>query len=125
MRHTANITVNDIQNVNQALLVLRHFIDLSSRLLPFLAELQQIKQPSRKEEIDKQRIIDVYSSYRFNTETSEILMGSNILQLINESFQSLSELPAGVLNETSQNALNRFISERKRLQTKWKMVRAN
>lgn len=125
MRHTANITVNDIQNVNQALLVLKHFIDLSSRLLPFLAELQQIEHPTHQEEIDKQRIIDVYSSYRFNTETSEILIGSNVLQLISDSFQSLSNVPSGALNEASKTALDRFITERKRLRDKWKLVRAN
>jgi len=125
MRQTVHISVNDIQNVNQALLVLKHFINLSSRLLPFLAELQQIEHPTQKEEFDKQRIIDVYKSYRFSTETSEILIGSNILQLIKESFQSLSETQTGSNDESAEKALKRFIAEQKRLRNKWKATLAN
>ncbi|PIE87345.1 MAG: hypothetical protein CSA03_00625 [Bacteroidetes bacterium] len=125
MRQTVNISVNDIQNVNQALLVLKHFINLSSRLLPLLADLQQIEQPTEKEEIDKQRIIDVYKNYRFSTETSEILIGSNILQLIKESFQSLSNVQSGSDKKEYDQALKRFITEQRRLRNKWKATLAN
>ncbi|NVK64289.1 MAG: hypothetical protein HWE22_06860 [Flavobacteriales bacterium] len=125
MRQTVNISVNDIQNVNQALLVLKHFINLSSRLLPLLADLQQIEQPTEKEEIDKQRIIDVYKNYRFSTETSEILIGSNILQLIKESFQSLSNVQSGSDKKEYDQALKRFITEQRRLRNKWRATLAN
>lgn len=125
MRQTVHISVNDIQNVNQALLVLKHFINLSSRLLPFLAELKQIEHPTQQEEFDKQRIIDVYKSYRFSTETSEILIGSNVLQLIKEAFLSLSEKQTDSHDESAEKALKRFIVEQKRLRNKWKATLAN
>ena len=125
MRHSVHISVREIHNVNEALLVLKHFIDLSSRLLPFLSELQNIERPTHKELYDKQRIIDVYESYQFDTETSEILIGSNVLQLIRESFESLTNSSSIRNRRKAQKKLSQFILEHKRLNDKWNFVGAN
>jgi hypothetical protein len=125
MQQSVNISVRDISNVNEALLVLRHFIDLSSRLLPFLDELQRKDQPTQKEVYDKERIIEVYQNYHFDTKTSEILIGSNILELINEAFQTLANCSDKKQYENAQKKLVRFILEHKRLNDKWKFVGAN
>ena len=125
MQQSVNISLKDIHNVNEALLVLRHFIDLSSRLLPFLDELQTITEPTEKEEYDKQRIIEVYESYQFDTETSEILIGSNILELIKESFHTLANSKCEKHYQLAQKKLVSFILEHKRLSDKWKFVGAN
>lgn len=125
MQQSVNISVKDIHNVNEALLVLRHFIDLSSRLLPFLDELQRKNEPTNQDEFDKQRIIDVYQNYQFDTKTSEILIGSNILELINDSFQTLAECKSESAYAIAQKKLVRFILEHKRLTDKWNFVGAN
>ena len=125
MQQSVNISLKDIHNVNEALLVLRHFIDLSSRLLPFLDELQRIDDPSDKESYDKRRIIEVYESYHFDTKTSEVLIGSNILELIKESFHTLANCSSDQHYKTAQKKLVRFILEHKRLDNKWKFIGSN
>ncbi len=125
MQESVNISLQDINNVNEALLILKHFINLSSRLLPFLDELQRIDQPTDKEEYDKQRIIQVYESYHFDTQTSEILIGSNILELIRKSFCTISNSKSGSSDKKAQINLTSFILEHKRLSDKWKSIKAN
>lgn len=125
MQQSVNISLRDINNVNEALLVLRHFIDLSSRLLPFLDELQRINDPTDKENYDKQRIISVYDSYHFDTKTSEILIGSNILELIKDSFHALAHCSPEKNQKATQKNLVRFILEHKRLSDKWKFIGSN
>lgn len=125
MQQSVNISLRDIHNVNEALLVLKHFIDLSSRLLPLLDDLQRIEHPTEKEKHDKQRIISVYNNYHFDTKTSEILIGSNILELIKEAFHTLAGNVPAENPKASQKKLVRFILEHKRLNDKWKYVGAN
>ena len=125
MRQSVKISLKEIHHVNEALLVLRHFIDLSSRLLPLLDDLQRIDNPTEKEKFDKQRIISVYNNYHFDTKTSEILIGSNILELIKDAFHALSGNSTAEHPKVSQKKLVRFILEHKRLTDKWKYVGAN
>lgn len=125
MQQSINITLKDIHSVNEALLVLRHFIDLSARLLPFLDELQRKDAPTEQEQYDKQRIISVYENYHFDTKTSEVLINSNILELINESFQTLAVCKTKEQYDLAQRKLVAFILEHKRLTDKWSFVNAN
>ena len=125
MQQSVHISLKDIHNVNEALLVLKHFIDLSSRLLPFLDELQRIKEPTLKEVRDKQKIIAVYQSYHIDPQTSEILIGSNILELIKDSFHSIANGNCDRHYRRAQKKLVRFILEHKRLSDKWNFVNAN
>ncbi|MDG1331941.1 MAG: hypothetical protein P8P74_06405 [Crocinitomicaceae bacterium] len=125
MRQSVQISVTEINNVNEALLILKHFIDLSSRLLPFLDELQRIEDPTIKEIQDKQKIIAVYQSYHIAPETSEILIGSNILQLIKDSFHSIANSTSERNYKKAQKKLVRFILEHRRLNDKWNFVSAN
>jgi len=125
MRQQVQISLKDIHNVNEALLVLKHFIDLSSRLLPFLDELQRVERPSEKDIRDKQKIITVYQSYQIDPQTSEILIGSNILQLIKESFHSIANSTGEQNYRKAQKKLTCFILEHKRLLDKWETIRAN
>jgi hypothetical protein len=111
--------------VNEALLVLKHFIDLSSRLLPILDELQRIKEPTPKDIQNKQKIITVYQSYHIDPQTSEILIGSNILQLIKDSFHTIANSTNERHLEKARQKLSSFILEHKRLKNKWKYISAN
>ena len=112
--------VNQINQLNEALVVLRHFIDLSAQLLPFLDELNRIKNPSNSEVINKERIIDVYNNHKFDTNTSKMLLHSDILELIKESFQSLLKNKKGI-NEK----LQRFLNEHNRLTQNWLQIDSN
>lgn len=117
--------VREIGQINEALLVLRHFIDLSSRLLPFLDELQRKTNPSPLEKINQLKIIDVYENYNFDTDTSRILLNSDILELIKDSFDAIQLEKNQKRSNKSRRALRNFLREHKRLQDDWYQIDAN
>lgn len=112
--------VNQINQLNEAIIVLRHFIDLSAQLLPFLDELNRIKHPTKTESINRERIINVYYNHKFDTNTSKTLLHSNILELIKESFESLLKNKRGV-----NKSLQSFINEHDRLSQNWLKIDSN
>ncbi len=123
MRHPIN--VQQIQNINEALLVLRHFIRLSARLLPFLDELQRKDKPSIQEIIDRKRILEVYRNYQFDIRTSEILLNSNVLELIQNTFENADRtFPAGKRRRQNRS-LGLFLEEHRRLNENWEIADAN
>ena len=115
----------DISRINEANLILRHFVNLSARLLPFLDELQRKKNPTLTELRDRNKIIDVYENYRFNTCTSEKLLNSNILVLIKETFETLTHSSYYLNPNTKNHCLRNFLTEHKRLSDDWYQINAN
>lgn len=114
-----------ISDVNEAILVLRHFIDLSAKLLPFLEELEQIPAPSHNDLLSRQKIIEVYQNYEFDTSTSRVLMNSNILDLIKETFLSIQNHSCRCPRNGISTTLRRFLLEHKRLRENWDRIEAN
>lgn len=112
--------VSQINQVNEALIVLRHFIDLSAKLLPFLEELNNVKEPNEIQSVNKLRIIEVYDNHNFDTDTSKMLLNSNILELIKNSFDSLTSK-----KRNKKRSLNLFLKEYQRLTLNWIQVDAN
>ena len=76
------IKSNKIREINDAVIIVKHFIDVSSKLLPILDELQAKEELSAKEQGDKKKIIQVFNSFNFDTSSSEILLESSALELI-------------------------------------------
>lgn len=111
----------NIQKVNDAILTLRHFIDLSSRLLPFLYELKTKEQPSETELKDSERIRLVYENYSFDTATSVVLMNSPILEIIKSTFQSIIDNGANA----PLKVLDDFNQEHHRLMEEWAVIDSN
>lgn len=109
----------NIDRINQAVIVLRHFIDLSGRLLPFLDEINHKAKPSKTEETDRNTIIEIYEQYDFDSDTSKMLMDSPILGLIKQTFDKL------VAHQNADKELKAFRSELKRLQKNWMVIDAN
>jgi len=113
-----------ISDVNEAILVLRHFVELSAKLLPFLDELDRKKAPSLQDLQSRKKIIDVYKNYEFDTNTSRILMNSDVLKLIKETFEHICERkPSG--HKRRSRYLLKFLREHERLQQNWGMIQAN
>lgn len=113
-----------IAQINEAIFVLKHFIDLSAKLLPFLEELQLKRNPTVEDRNNKQKIIDVYRNYSFDTSTSQLLMNSNVLQLIKEGFETLTDEQKSS-RRTKHSAVRRFLREHKRLMDDWNFINAN
>jgi hypothetical protein len=119
------MNVKQIHNVNEALLVLRHFIDLSAKLLPFLDELDRKKTPTIEELRNKNKIIQVYENYSFDTNTSKTLLDSDILDLIKETFDSISQPAMSERRQRRNSSLRMFLMEHRRLKENWYYVGAN
>lgn len=113
-----------ICNINEAILVLRHFIDLSAKLLPFLEELEKKKSPTIEDLISKQKIIEVYRNYEFNTDTSRLLMNSNVLDLIKDSFETICTRETRDSRKRNTQ-LRLFLMEHRRLKQNWGFIEAN
>ena len=110
-----------ISQINEAVFVLRHFIELSAKLLPFLEELQKKRNPTPEDRLNTQKIIDVYESYSFDTNTSKLLINSNVLELIKNSFDSLTSA-ASQSKRVRSNALKKSESSFNGSSTKSVMV---
>ncbi len=89
--HTSSLKTSSIEQVNDALIVLRHFIELNEKLLPILLNLSEKKVKSAKDFADIQKIRNVYESYHFDVKSSQILMNSSILSYIQGAYQSIIE----------------------------------
>lgn len=113
-----------IQQVNDATVVLRHFIELSAKLLPFFNELSKKEKLLPREAQDRQRIIDVFHGYKFDTSTSMILMNSSILDTIQRTFQQIEKRIPGEQSE-ADNAIEQFFSEHECLVTDWLLTDNN
>ena len=107
-----------IQEINEATIVMRHFIELSAKLLPYLKELSLIITPSEKEKMDKEKIINVFRNYRFDTSSSRILMHSDILESIKRTFTIL-ENGEYESEEVMNEAVNKFLDEHQTLVQNW------
>ena len=115
----------DINKLNEANIVLRHFVDLSAQLLPFLDELYQKNILTNEEALNKTKIISVFESYNFDTKTSELLINSNILELIKSSFLKISNSNENYDNRAKKRTLREFLFEHHRLVESWNYVDSN
>ena len=109
----------NIEHINHAVVVLRHFIELSSKLLPFLDELNNKNNPSETDRADRQKIIDAYRSYEFDPSTSEALMGSPILYLIRANFEKM------ISHKYDRRTMREFKLELNRFKKDWHIIDAN
>jgi hypothetical protein len=115
------ISTDKIQEINEALFIIRHFVDISARLLPILAELEIKENLSPQEQIDKQKIKTVFDSYSFDSVSSEILMDSPILELIKDAYHELISRDKNDLH----NAFRSFRKEHERLKKMWSHAALN
>lgn len=107
-----------IEQVNEATVVLRHFIELSAKLLPFFNELSKKEKLLPREASDRQRIIDVFNGYKFDTSTSLILMNSTILDTIQHTFRQIEMRIPGEPSE-ADTAIEEFFMEHESLVHDW------
>ena len=116
---------NEISKLNEANFIVRHFVDLSARLLPFLDELQRKKDPTLEELNSKNKIIEVFENYQFDTYASVTLMDSNILELIKQSFENISQMSYFLKPGQANRCLQHFLNEHERLKQNWYYVESN
>lgn len=118
------IQTSAIQQINEATIVLRHFIELSAKLLPFFNELSKKSALLPQEESDRNKIMEVYRNYSFDTSTSEILMESDILEIIRETFKSIEKRKPGK-DSDSDKLMNLFRKKHDQLIKNWQQTDMN
>jgi hypothetical protein len=118
------IQTSAIQQINEATIVLRHFIELSAKLLPFFNELSKKSILLPQELTDRNKIIEVYRSYGFDTSTSEILMESDILEIIQQTFQSIERRSPGK-DSDSDKLMTVFQNKHLQLVQNWQLTDLN
>lgn len=119
------IQTSAIQQINEATIVLRHFIELSAKLLPFFNELSKKSALLPQEESDRNKIMEVYRNYSFDTSTSEILMESDILEIIREAFKSIEKRKPGKDSADSDKLMNLFKMKHSQLVKNWQQTDMN
>lgn len=107
-----------IQQINEATLVLRHFIEVSAKLLPFFNELSKKEKLMPVEYTNRKKILDVFHSYNFDTTTSAVLMDSTILDKIK---RLIVEIESRIPGEPSiaDDLLDNFLQEHQMLSKNW------
>lgn len=118
------IQTSAIQQINEATIVLRHFIELSAKLLPFFNELSKKSALLPQEQSDRNKIIEVYRNYGFDTSTSEILMESDILEIIQKTFSSIEKRKPGK-DSDSDKLMTIFQKKHHQLVLNWKLTDMN
>lgn len=118
------IQTSAIQQINEATIVLRHFIELSAKLLPFFNELSKKSTLLPHELSDRNKIIEVYRSYGFDTSTSEILMESDILEIIQQTFRSIEKRRPGK-DSDSDKLMAIFQNKHHQLVQNWRLTDTN
>lgn len=118
------IQTSAIQQINEATIVLRHFIELSAKLLPFFNELSKKSTLLPQEQSDRNKIIEVYRNYSFDTSTSEILMESDILEIIQKTFRSIEKRGPGK-DSDSDKLMTIFQNKHHQLVLNWKQTDTN
>ena len=116
------MTVKNIQEVNEAVIILRHFIDLSARLLPILFKLDKIAEPTEADIRDKNRILEVFQTYNFETQTSRLLLESNVLELIKQCYL---EIQNSEYSGSKEDRFVAFLEEYNRLKNNWRIIENN
>lgn len=109
---------NNIKSLNKAVYVMRHFVELSSKLLPYYERITRNEPHSLERIAEKKRIDRVYQSYQVDPKTSQFLLGSNIISLINKVYESLQKRNNSSEAE-AQRYLNEFTKEYHRLKSNW------
>lgn len=112
---------SQIKNVNQCLIVLRHFIEVSSKILPTFADLELKQKLTKHEELQRRKIIEVYNANNFDEQISVFLMNSNILSFIKKLYLSILSKD----KESIYKMLDSFSEEYMKLKKSWECQMAN
>lgn len=119
---TGKLDFKAIEEINTALIILRHFIELNAKLLPLLHSLHTLENPSKRDIEDKDKIKSVFSTYKFESNSSILLMNSPILEIIQMNYISIFQ---NAPEQETSYQLKRFQKEYAKLVENWNLVSAS
>lgn len=117
------LKIDSIQQINEGLTVMKHFFELSKKLLPIYFDLKIKSEKVFQDYLNIERINEVYNSYNFNVKASKVLLNSDILDYIKQAYFVIQNDSNSI--EEKQLALNLFLKEYDRLIKKWQFINTN
>lgn len=121
--HNKMLKLESIQQINDGLIVMRHFFELNCKLLPLYFDLNIKRQKSIEDERDISKINHVFDSYNFDVNASRILLNSDILDFIQQAYFVIQSDETSISEK--QQALNLFLYEHKKLKNDWDYTDCN
>lgn len=118
------MNIQTIRKINTAVDVLKHFVELSAQLLPYLKELKEKKNISETEKKDIQKINAVFQDYEVDEKTSVLLLNSDIIGLIKSAYKALKQQKRED-DVAVKYYLTRFRKEYNRLSENWQLQELN
>ena len=73
----------------------------------------------------KLKIKNVFENYNFDTKTSQLLINSNVLELIQNSFNKIITSACSENSRTHKRTLRKFLFEHQRLNESWNLIESN
>jgi hypothetical protein len=113
-----------IESLNLAVNVMRHFIELSAKLLPYYEQITRSENNSPVRQNVEKKIASVYEGYNVDPNSSLFLINSEIIGLIQEGYLSIKERKIHGEDQV-QYFLEKFREEYDRLQTNWSTIGLN
>lgn len=121
--HNKRLKLNSIQQINDGLIVMKHFFKLNQKLLPIYFDLHLRKDQNIQNQRDIAKINAVYDTYNFDVNSSKILLNSDILDYIQNAYFVIQNQGTSV--QEKQDALNLFLNEYKCLKENWCKIAMN
>ena len=121
--HNKLLKVDAIQQINDGIIVMKHFFELNVKLLPIYFDLNIKSAKNVRDYLDIDKINTVFDSYNFDVKASKVLLNSDILDYIQHAYFVIQNNSSTI--EEKQQALNLFINEYKDLKKSWKIVDSN
>lgn len=118
----STVKSNTIVQANEALIVLKHFIELNYKVLPELEALIESKSQHSKDLARISKIKTEIESFKFSRKASEMLMNSSIIELIRNAFKSIIEEEDRLVKAKKMTL---FKAEYLRLKNNWKYIQSN
>ncbi len=108
----------NIKSLNRAVFVMRHFVELSAKLLPYYERITRSEPHSVDKLSEKNKIDVVYQTNHVNVNTSRFLLGSDIVVLIHKLYNVLQNRDEHSEKEVN-DYLTAFKKEHRRLKKNW------
>ncbi len=116
------ITLETIQHRNEAVFIMRYFIDRSAKLLPILYILDQKENPIKMEIEQKQKIMKIFRTIDFPSYKKIKMSESILLKRIRNCFELITQ---DISKSEKQKGLIDFLQEYNRLKELWRQVDLN
>jgi hypothetical protein len=119
-----NMNALAIESLNLAVSVMRHFIELSAKLLPYYEKATRNNALKANHLEVEQKLAAVYEKYDVDPSSSEFLMNSEIIGYIQKGYDAIKKRHEQG-EEQVKHYMTQFTEEYNTLKQRWEMAALN